>query len=85
MSSSAASGWVLAVDLGTSGLKVGAVAETGQILAFNGYRQPIALWNLTGVWPVKYTGPSFNTTTNGVASESLEISHTGFTFIKPPP
>ena len=29
----AASGWVLAVDLGTSGLKVGAVDETGEILA----------------------------------------------------
>ena len=28
-----ATGWVLAVDLGTSGLKVGAVAETGEILA----------------------------------------------------
>ena len=27
-----AAGWVLAVDLGTSGLKVGAVAETGEIL-----------------------------------------------------
>ena len=26
-------GWVLAIDLGTSGLKVGAVAETGEILA----------------------------------------------------
>lgn len=28
------SGWVLAVDLGTSGLKVGAVAATGEILGF---------------------------------------------------
>jgi phage tail-like protein len=32
-------------------------------------------WNFTQAWPSKWTGPSFNATSNGVAIESLEIMH----------
>jgi phage tail-like protein len=32
-------------------------------------------WNFTNAWPSKWTGPSFNSTGNSVAVESLEITH----------
>jgi phage tail-like protein len=32
-------------------------------------------WNFTHAWPSKWTGPSFNGTSNSVAIESLEIMH----------
>lgn len=42
----------------------------------------IATWVVKDVWPVRYTGPTFSTTTNirgAVAYESIELAHTGFT------
>jgi phage tail-like protein len=32
-------------------------------------------WNFHLAWPSKWTGPSFNATSNSVAIESLEIQH----------
>jgi phage tail-like protein len=32
-------------------------------------------WNFTNAWPSKWTGPSFNSTGNSVAVETLEIMH----------
>jgi phage tail-like protein len=32
-------------------------------------------WNFTNAWPSKWTGPSFSSTGNSVAIESLEIMH----------
>ena len=32
-------------------------------------------WNFSNAWPSKWTGPSFNSTGNSVAVESLEITH----------
>ena len=32
-------------------------------------------WNFTQAWASKWTGPSFNATSNSVAIESLEIQH----------
>lgn len=32
-------------------------------------------WNFTNAWPSKWTGPSFNSTGNSVAVESLDITH----------
>ena len=34
-------------------------------------------WNFVEGWPTKWTGPSFNATSNEVAIESLEIVHEG--------
>ena|SRR4051794_40384047 len=34
-------------------------------------------WNLVNCWPSKWTGPSFDATTNEVAIETLEIAHEG--------
>jgi phage tail-like protein len=32
-------------------------------------------WNFSNAWPSKWTGPSFNSTGNSIAVESLEITH----------
>jgi phage tail-like protein len=32
-------------------------------------------WNFSNAWPSKWTGPSFNSTGNTIAVESLEIMH----------
>ena len=32
-------------------------------------------WNFTNAWPSKWTGPSFNSTGNSIAVETLEITH----------
>ena len=47
---------------------------TGRISAWNGEYSdttPVATWELTGVWPLKYTGPSFSVTGATVVTESL--------------
>jgi phage tail-like protein len=36
-------------------------------------------WNFVEGWPTKWTGPTFNATSNEVAIESLEIVHEGLT------
>jgi phage tail-like protein len=34
-------------------------------------------WNFINGWPIKWTGPTFNATSNDVAIETLEIAHEG--------
>jgi phage tail-like protein len=51
----------------------------GAIKVFNGNGAPIATWTLFGVWPVRYTGPQLRADGSGVATETLELSHMGFT------
>jgi phage tail-like protein len=34
-------------------------------------------WNFVLAWPTKWSGPSFNATSNEVAIESLELAHEG--------
>ena len=36
-------------------------------------------WNIQGVYPVKWTGPSFAAGSDDLATEELEITHHGFT------
>jgi phage tail-like protein len=38
----------------------------------------VASWSLTGVIPVKWTGPQLNVDSPKVATETLEIAHHGF-------
>ena len=38
----------------------------------------VAKWNLRGVFPVKWTGPSLDATGNQIAIETLELAHNGF-------
>lgn len=53
--------------------------KTAAIKAYDGNKREIATWNLGGVWPVKYSGPSLSSEGSGVAKETLELSHNGFT------
>ena len=38
----------------------------------------VACWNLMGVVPVRWTGPSLNPDSPKVATETVEIAHHGF-------
>jgi len=38
----------------------------------------VAKWNLEGVYPVKWTGPSLDAAGNQIAVETLELAHNGF-------
>lgn len=39
-------------------------------------------WNLTNCWPLTWSGPDFNATSNDVAEETLELVHEGITVDK---
>lgn len=52
---------------------------TAKVEAKDGRDKVVASWSLRDTWPVKYTGPQLNATTNGVATEILELAHHGFT------
>ena len=45
------------------------------IVLFNEAQEEKLRWNLREAWPSKWTGPSFNATSNEVAIETLEIVH----------
>ncbi|MCK6589287.1 MAG: phage tail protein [Polyangiaceae bacterium] len=34
-------------------------------------------WNVRNAWPVKWSGPSFDATTDAIAIETLELAHEG--------
>ena len=51
---------------------------TACISAMRADGKVVASWNLTGVIPVKWSGPSLNVETSKVATESLELAHHGF-------
>ncbi|MBK6871292.1 MAG: phage tail protein [Kineosporiaceae bacterium] len=53
---------------------------TASIVARGTDDRPVARWNLAGVVPVRWTGPSFNLDSPKIAMETIEIAHHGFTF-----
>jgi phage tail-like protein len=56
---------------------IGSRRHTATVVAFNDNSEPVAEWTFVGVWPVKYTGPSFSTETAKVAIEAFEFAHNG--------
>jgi phage tail-like protein len=56
---------------------IGTRRHTATVVAFNDNGEPVAEWTFVGVWPVKYTGPSFSTETAKVAIEAFEFAHNG--------
>lgn len=50
---------------------------TAKIAAMNSDGTIVAEWSLTGVIPVRWTGPSLTLDTPKVATETLEIAHRG--------
>ena len=61
-----------------AGLKSKVKRQTAEIAALDPKGQTIVTWNLDGVYPVKWSGPSFDIGTNQAATETLELSHNGF-------
>lgn len=62
-----------------SGLSSGVTTHTAHVTAYDGWKRALAQWSFAGVWPVKYTGPSFKASDTNTANEVLELAHTGFT------
>ena len=52
--------------------------QTAQIQVMDGAGSVVAMWNLMGVFPAKWTGPNLDVTSNEVATETLELVHNGF-------
>ena len=59
-------------------LQVRMVPSTVEISVLDPSGESVAKWVLAGVYPVKWTGPSLDVGSNQWATETLELSHTGF-------
>ena len=59
-------------------LKIEVRRQTAEITALDSEGNPIASWNLEGVYPVRWNGPSLDISNNQVATETLELAHNGF-------
>lgn len=51
--------------------------KNGSIILMDDTGEEKVRWNFREGWPTKWTGPSFNATSNDVAIETLEIAHEG--------
>jgi phage tail-like protein len=56
----------------------GVKRRTATIQVMRGDGKVVATWNLDGVVPVRWTGPSLNLDSPKVATETIEIAHHGF-------
>ena len=57
--------------------------HSGAITAYDGDEDVVAVWRLTGVWPVRYTGPVLDSVLGGPARETLALAHSGFVLTTP--
>jgi phage tail-like protein len=49
--------------------------KNGSIVLLDDTGQERLRWNFAGAWPSKWSGPSFNSASNAIAVETLEITH----------
>lgn len=61
-----------------SSLRATVKRGTACITAYDGNGKVVAKWNLIGVFPYKWTGPSLDSGGSEAAKESLELWHNGF-------
>ena len=59
-------------------LKRSVKRQTAEISALDPEGQAIVTWNLEGIYPVRWTGPSLDIGNNQIANETLELAHNGF-------
>ncbi len=52
--------------------------HTATISAMTGDGEIVVTWNLEGVIPVRWTGPSLNPESPKIATETVELAHHGF-------
>jgi phage tail-like protein len=53
--------------------------RNGTIMLLNTQQVPVMWWNFRNALPVRWTGPTFNATSDEVGVEELELTHEGFT------
>jgi hypothetical protein len=56
---------------------------TGAVTAYDAEGTALAVWRLRDVWPVRYSGPVLDTVLGGLARETLDLAHSGFTVSAP--
>lgn len=54
------------------------VRRTAQITALDAAGKVVTSWNLMGVFPVRWSGPTLDVGASQVATETLELAHNGF-------
>lgn len=62
-----------------AGMAVEVRRSNAHIVAMTLEGKRVAAWNLTGVIPVRWTGPTFGVDSAKVATETVELAHHGFT------
>jgi phage tail-like protein len=53
------------------------IRQTAQIRVMDAAGNTVVAWNLVGVYPVRWTGPTLDVGGNQVAYETLELAHHG--------
>ncbi|MBM0744171.1 phage tail protein [Phormidium sp. CLA17] len=53
--------------------------RNGTIMLLDHQRLPVRWWNFKDAYPVKWTGPQFNSSAQDVAVEKIELVHRGIT------
>ena len=69
--SMAVSGWM-------SSIMAVVKRQTAEISVLDSSGNTVTQWNLVGVYPVKWSGPSLDADGKQVATETLELAHNGF-------
>ena len=61
-----------------SGMVTKVERQSAEIAVLDANGEVVCRWNLTGVCPVKWTGPTLDAAGNQIANETLELAHNGF-------
>jgi phage tail-like protein len=61
-----------------SGMVSNVKRHGAEIAVLDANGEVVCRWQLDGVCPVKWTGPTLDSSGNQVASETLELAHNGF-------
>ena len=69
--SGAVATWVASVQMATK-------RGTGAITVLDSSGIPVTVYTLYGMYPTKYSGPSFDVGSKNIAMETLELAHNGF-------
>jgi len=67
-----------AVAMWLASMQVRMVPGTARISVLDPSGIAVANWQLAGVYPVRWTGPSLDVGSNQWATETLELAHNGF-------
>jgi phage tail-like protein len=69
-------------DWATANATTGTVIRRSVLVTVhNAQGQPVARWHIQHAWPSKWEGPSFKSSGNEVAMETLELVHEGLTLM----